>query len=310
VTVRFPSPRAFAQSLKQRSRALPGNAVLLVVEGASDKSALFPFLDDLVVVVPSAGKDMALGAYVIMQTGTGNSKCLFLLDCDGHTNDEFLGRPDLIISEHRDLESDLLYVFDSLERVLPEYLGPRHDSRAEILAESGRILQYVSELTAVLGVVMDAARAQGLRAKVRDARTNTPRRITLTDIDGVEAWVGDRLVPSYDELIHALDARLEWGADVVPHLLAAAREGAGKRCRLHGLAGCLPCRSRRYSNGHDLVVAIAQVLRSTLGRPVTEAEIARAVRMASDRKGLTSWMVATRVSVWEESSGHRIFRRD
>ena len=111
----FPRPGGFVQSLRLRRRALPLSVPLVVVEGPTDRNALFPFLMPTVVVIPANGKNQVLHAFTELETSLRNA-VLFLVDCDGGVDPRFKGHVELVISSNRDTEADLLFELGALER--------------------------------------------------------------------------------------------------------------------------------------------------------------------------------------------------
>jgi hypothetical protein len=302
MSVSYTSPKAFAQSIRQRRRAIQSERVLLVVEGASDKRALFPLLDDGVFVVPANGKEMLLGAYSALQ-GEGLTRCLYLVDCDGSLEAKWRGMPDLIISQNRDMEADLLFQLDAFSGVSREYLAHKFDSVGQLRPVAAQKLEFCAQLTAQVGMVLDAARAKGLPTRVVDGVTNKRRKVELRDVDGFEAWVSKGELPPSPVLLGALGDALGWLDDDKNALDSIVALGGHKLCRAHSTASCAPCQARRFSNGHHLVETLAQVLRSSLGRDVSVASAAEATRMSLDPGRLSAWDVVARIRTWEAASG-------
>lgn len=300
MTLSFPRAAALAQSIRQRLQALPPASPLLVVEGSTDKRALLPFLLPDVVVVPARGKDMLLGAYALLEPDS-LSNCLFVVDCDGETASEWKGRPNLIISENRDIEADLLFELSAFDRLVAEYLGAGLSTPSDVASQAAGLLLQCSELTANLGVLLDSARQRGLRVRVIDGVTGVKRRAAPSDLPSLEAWLSSGHAPNYREVLQDLKGLLAWSDTDLAAVELDARAGEGKSCRAHGRARCIPCRARRYSNGHDLVQAITRALRSRIGE-LEQTEVERAVRMCADKQLADRWIVAQRVRLWEASA--------
>ena len=94
----------------------------MVVEGASDRSALYPFVVPTAWVVPAYGKEQVLCAYDELEAPLRNGT-LFIADCDGGVDARYKGNADLVITTNRDIEADLLFELQALERVALDVLA-------------------------------------------------------------------------------------------------------------------------------------------------------------------------------------------
>lgn len=303
----YPSAAALAASIQLRRRSLPIDNVLLIVEGSTDGRSLLPFLNEKVHLVPSTGKDYLLGAYEALKQDPPIN-CLYLVDCDGQIDSRWLGQPDLIVSEYRDIEVDLLRVLRSFEVVGPEYLWNGQGSVGTARDLAAELCDFALDMAAVFGVIIDSAREAGLKIRIRDPHTGNLRRIRLGDLASFDSWIGSGKVPSQEVMIEAISQFVGWSHTEKVEILESAQVGGRKHCRLHSLTCCRDCVARRFSNGHDTVAVLAALISEKGGvERLPLAAVTHALRIGGRIDRVHSWDVARRATLWAESNGAIVF---
>ncbi|WP_146082806.1 MULTISPECIES: hypothetical protein [unclassified Rathayibacter] len=228
----------------------------------------------------------------------GVNDCLFIVDCDGGTDPIWLGRKGLIISSNRDVDADLLFSVGAFDRVALEFFAHLRDSPEECIATGNNLLDYAKEISSSLGIVLDSARGVGVVTNHFDPVVNSRRRMRLKDLPEFPFWLGHFVPITPLDLVPAISELLEWSTDEVRRVSEVVIAGATKFCRKHGVAKCQTCTPRRFSNGHDLVDVLALGVSQRCGYEVSEAEVARAVRLAASPEAIGSWDVAIRIGRW------------
>jgi hypothetical protein len=300
-TLRFPSPAAFTQSLRMRRNGAPSETKFLVVEGVSDKKSFQPLLDPDFHYVPARGKEMVLAAFDTL-TAEGVTDCLFIVDCDGDTDQAWLGHRGLIVSTNRDIDADLLFDLGAFHRVSLEFLSDFGFTAAQCGEIGNNLLDYARAVTASLGILLDAARDSGANTKFLDHVVGGRRRIRLKDFAESALWVQNFVPVVATDLLPAASSSLGWTAGQEQRILEKIAVGSRKLCRTHQLARCPDCTPRRFSNGHDLVDVLALGLSQRCGYKVTEAEFARATRLATSAGAMDAWEVAIRIRRWQAAA--------
>jgi hypothetical protein len=299
--LRFPSTAAFTQSIRMRRSGAPVDTRFLIVEGVSDKKSFQPLLDRSFHYIPARGKDMVLSAFETL-VKEGVSDCLFIVDCDGGTDKKWLGRPGLIISNNRDIEADLLFDLGAFNRVSLEYLADYGYSAPECEAMGQRLLEYARDFTANMGILLDAARDCGANTKIFDVVRNTRRRIRVGDLPEAASLLENFIPTTAAELLLIAQDALGWSESQRAQILERIVRGSEKRCRAHQMDQCPRCTPRRFSNGHDLVDVLSIGISQRCGYVVTEAEFARAARLATSPDAIEAWDVAIRVRKWQAAA--------
>lgn len=297
------TPAAFLQSLRLRVRALPPSVAVIVVEGASDRSVLLPLADKETLVVVARGKDRLLPAYRGLDP-TLRQRVLFLLDCDGRTPDELKGRVDLVLSQNRDLEADLIFELDTVHRVVLELLAPRIETRGEAGVIAERLVSVARRAGTALGIVLDVANSEGLRTRVRDSHTRRARKIRPSDVPTLVSSLQPDHAWSIRDVVVDVGHLLGWDelqVETVQRSVHTYWEVTA--CRHSTTRGCERCSARRFCNGHHLVDALSQALRLVLGLQTDVETLDKLVRMAATAASHDNWDVPTRIRHWEAHAG-------
>jgi len=295
------SPAAFSQNLRRMRYGWPADQPLLVVEGVTDRRALTPVLVPGVKVIPSNGKEHLKHAYQELVT-SGVTGIYYIMDCDNGDADEFMGLEDLAVTQHRDIEADLLFSLNAFERVADEFLSEFHPDRRSLHNVADRVLEVAAANACTLGRLKDAAREAGLVLKVRDARTGRKRALRPADIASAIPFSD---VEDQDAVAREMAVVLAWGEEEVQDLLSRAEHL--DVCE-HGSPMCYGCAVRAVCNGHDVVQALALAISAQTNLDVTSEELERALRIGMDRSAVEEWHVGARARRWESTSGMRLLR--
>jgi hypothetical protein len=187
----------------------------------------------------------------------------------------------------------------AFHRVSLEYLSDFGLTATECGEIGNNLLSYAREITASFGILLDAARDEKANTNFLDTTMNTRRRIRLQDLPELDLWVG-HFVPVFAvDLLPVAAIVLGWSSSQVAGILKRVQSGSEKLCRIHQIQRCDKCTPRRYSNGHDLVDVLALGLSQRCGYKVTEAEFARATRLATSADAMSAWDVAVRIRRWQ-----------
>jgi len=300
----YTSPAAFAQALRLRLAATGEDIPFVLVEGISDRRAFGRILDGRARIVPARGKEMLLLSREHLDADE-LGRCTIVIDCDGQVEPGWLDGI-VIVSGARDLEADLVIELGVIASVVQEFLSPRYESSVEVAVRATRIREYVLAFSAQIGIVLDAARALGMRTRVVDAVSGQKRRFRIFDVPPLAYRATHESMPTVEEITEEAGFVLGWDAAHRAALLAATSSGGMKMCRLHAAPRCQSCVERRFSNGHDIVDALSALLSREVRFDVTPAEIARAMRLSVNLDSSSRWSVAQRLRRRQELTGLRL----
>jgi hypothetical protein len=306
--IAYPRPEAFVQSIRLRRRGLPPTTAILVVEGITDKRALFPFLAPDVVVVPADGKDKLIRTFEELEAEL-RPGVLFLLDCDGGIEQRLKGHLDLIITTNRDLEADLMFELRALERVAYEHLSSFVEAPGDLEPVVSRLLADASVLTAMIGIVQGAAVRLGFSMRVIDARTGDRRRLRLTDLQPVRSWLNDVASLELRDVANVVGQVVGWPRADKDAVSIAAEEVGIINCARHDEVRCFGCWKMSHCNGHLLTQATALAFDVYHRVRVDVKDLDRALRIAADTTLIPEWDVARRIRRWEQAQKCNILLR-
>lgn len=305
--VRYSGPRSYAQAIRQRYSALAPTEVLVAVEGATDKRALMPIFRPEVKFVPAGGRDMLLGAYSELAS-EGLDRCLFIADCDNSFPPSLKGLQNLVITEHRDIESDALFCLRGFDRIAIEYLASPTLELEEVELQRDEILLTAVSFSSLLATVKDEARQRGMVVRWPDPVTGRRTRLSFEHLPTVGTWINSQQLPTPTDLAIEVGRALGWSPSDAHAVGRASESSWSAVCAPHATAECGDCRLHRHSNGHDLVSALAIDLSGRLTTSVTPADLDRDIRMATDRTLTHTWHVGRRIRAWESSLDLSILR--
>lgn len=296
------TPQAFAQSIRQRLDALPDTIPIAVVEGRSDKQMLMRSLHPDTRVVPARGKDVVLRSKAFLEKAE-LARLAFIVDCDGTTDGTILRDGSVIVTELRDLDADLLIGFGTLRAVAWDFFAATLQSGDEVELRTTELIEFVSGVSARLGVLLHAGRAESLPVRIYDPILQRKRRITIADLSGAAAWIEKESIPSYEDLSVALASRLGWTPSQRRLVIKTAGEGGTKKCRGHGQPSCVPCLVRRFSNGHDMVDIASKRLDQISGYSVDQKTLEISFRTARLSRDPSQWIVIEKLKRRESVMG-------
>lgn len=276
-----------------RLRKLGGLRPILVLEGSSDKSALMKWLAPSVYVVPASGKEqVALARKHLSQSEL--RLCTMLVDCDGLVDPSWLGDKGLIVSDHRDLEADLVDKFPSVEALVYEHLWHLGSTREELAEIATTVRAFAVTLSAHLGVVRDAARACGLSTRIEAVDSGDRRQLRVTDLPRAQLLAAWPSAPSIEKVLGLVGVRVHWNESEMALVVAREAASASKRCRAHRAMRCAHCTPRRFANGHDIVDSLEVGMGALSGDAPPSDVIARELRLSAVAP-TGSWVVLDRL---------------
>jgi len=231
---------------------------------------------------------------------------LFIADCDGGVDARYKGNADLVITTNRDIEADLLFELQALERVALDVLAAHGPNPRSVQRMGAAALELASRLAVSLGLLQTTAITLGLPTRVIDAGSGGRRRFRLADVAGIDARLAGGVAPSVAELASEVGPLVGWTPAQKARIVGSARGVGQTRCTEHRTQHCLICLRRTQCNGHHLVDAISIVLSARHGARIGSVELNRALRVAADRSQLGSWGVVRRARAWEAGSGMKV----
>jgi hypothetical protein len=170
------------------------------------------------------------------------------------------------------------------------------------------VVVRAATLSSLAGIARVEAVRIGARVRIREEGLRRSRGVKLADLPHVETWGARPDFTSHHELVEDLAEALDWDVQQCGEVEAAIGAVVNGGCTIHGTSRCLACLRRRYSRGHYLVEAVALVITHGFGIEIEEAEMDRAVRMASDKSLVPAWAVGARISRWEGQRGLAVLR--
>jgi hypothetical protein len=279
----FRSGEEVLQTARLQTDPLEDSAGGLIVEGAGDRKLWAPLCHLPKQVIIAGGKSLVCEAHGAMRLGD-TGRFVFVVDCDGDVERGVLeGRPDLVITEHADVEGDLL-ALGALELVV-EQLVPAVASGDK---NAANVADAVSAKTVALaepvGRVRRAARA---------------RSIPLASL---KAWEVD-----YMAIAGASVSTVEAEA-----LKQVARAAGLSQYQIRKIAEGLPetPSGLNVCNGHDLVEAVQAVLVADYklaGASVRSVDSLMRMTML-DRGRREAWSVVKRLHGWEAHHGRKLLK--
>lgn len=300
------SPSQFVQSVRQRRRVLKPEESIVIVEGIHDRRCLLPFLTDSTVVLVANSKEVVIWTYENLETDLRDG-VLFIMDCDGHVQDHLKGRTDLVITTNRDIEADLLFELNAMNRLASELIEAEVAMAArEVAAEA---LAVACKMSGMHGAVLHAAKSVGAPIRINDRSTRQSRPIRVSDLDECDGWASDTSLLTGHSIVVSIGGKLSWDGAQLVAIEGALRSSSAKRCRSHASAECEPCFHRSFCDGHALVDSLAVVLRARCGARISAAELDRLMRVSSDASQLSGWEVANRIRQWEAFGGRSVLSR-
>jgi hypothetical protein len=281
----FRSGEEVLQTARLQVDALGGNRGGLILEGADDRKLFSPLCFVSSQLVIAGGKSLVLEAHSSMRA-EDVGRFAFLVDCDGDVAEHGLrGRHDLIITEHHDVENDLLAI-GALEPVVAQLVPAVVSGDAEAADVAEAVAANARILAAPVGGVRCAARTRGIPlASLRQQ-----------DMD----YLAIGTCPGADRRETALQ-QVSRAADLTPHQSRRIREKLGSVPADHDAC-----------NGHDLVEAVRTVLirdhRIAGGKAAVRSVDALLRLTMLDPARREAWSVVVRIRRWEARHARELLK--
>jgi len=281
----------------------PAGTPVIVVEGPDDCRTLAGLVDSSVKLYSAGGKSAVIGARRAQLVS--HLEYLFIVDCDGEDNSELLGHDDVIVTERRDLESDLMFGLEGLRAAVFSLLG-NVQQPSQIWGTYSALLDLAEVYSSKFTLAKNAAREQGIRVRTIDPQTNLRRKLRLDDLPGLISRIGQGVRPRDKDIVIAISRTLGWSRREQRLVLLRLAEYSAELCTRHSLTKCHQCLQSSHCNGHDMQTVMAIRLSDIIGRAVTAQELAEMVRQGVDKRRLLSWDVAQRIRLFEAKIGQSI----
>lgn len=157
----FRSGEEVLQAARLQVDALGGMHGGLIVEGSDDRKLFSSLCFVSSQIVIAGGKSLVLEAHAALRPGDVG-RFVFVVDCDGDVGAGGLrGRPDLIITEHSDIESDLI-ALGALEAVVGQLVPAVASGDIDAADVAELVYGAATELAAPVGCVRRAARRRSI----------------------------------------------------------------------------------------------------------------------------------------------------
>jgi len=268
-----------SDALLRRDRFGP-NFGILVVEGSDDKRVFADRTHRRQQVIVADGKWLLLAAHAAALADDLSDFIVFLADCDYDVTMALLKPgPGLIITEHADLEADLL-ACGGWERIVGQLVPSTLDDDDRFNEAVASVMTRTVGLADILGRYRRVAREFRFEADT-DIRHVRYRRSNSDEIDNA------RLLRS---------------------LWQSSRECALSLLEFEERISAI---SSDYDNcnGHDLVKAFLHVLREDFGvRDITADNLEVLLRHGVSRDNFEEWSVTRRIRNWELATKASILR--
>jgi hypothetical protein len=272
----FRSGEEVLQTARLQVDALGGHRGRLIVEGAEDRKLFSPLCFASSQLVIAGGKSLVLEAHCSMRE-EDVGRFAFLVDCDGDVGDRGLkGRHDLIITEHHDVENDLL-ALGALEPVVAQLVPAVASGVAETDDVSETVAAHARILAAPVGCVRRAARTRAISL-------GSLRQQDMDYFAIGTCTAADRRETALQQVSRA--------ADLTAHQARRIRDELASVPADHDVC-----------NGHDLVEAVRAVLirdyRIAGGKAAVRSVDAMLRMTMLDPGRREAWSVVARIRRWE-----------
>jgi hypothetical protein len=282
----FKSGEEVLQYARLQIAPLGDSASVLVVEGSDDRKLFSLLCVSPAQVIVAGGKDLVLAAHGALRSEDVD-RLVFLVDCDGDVGRGTLrGSMNLIITEHADVEGDLI-ALGALESVVMQLVPAVASGERDAASVAATVQASVCRLAEPVGRVRRAARLASIPLKT----------VRQQDMEYTEIGKKTREDLALAEALRQV-AR---AAGLSPYQTKRIAERLGQTPR--GFDVC---------NGHDLVEAVREVLVSEYTVPGGRAAVRSAdvpLRMAmQDAARREVWSVIARLRRWEAHSGSELLK--
>ncbi|MFE5836683.1 hypothetical protein [Arthrobacter sp. NPDC056493] len=300
------------QKIRMVLQTLPPDHAVIVAESHADTSALSGILADAVHLQKGMGKANCVGAWNYL-TEDEKRRALFLVDCDGEDNSHLLGDKGLIVSEHRDLESDLFLRLRGFEELLVRKLAEQDGSLSSFRASARNCHAFVLELATIVGMIRDLANRRTLPTRIRDEQNGKRRKFGVRDLKNLNSYCRTLEAASFDVVLVEFQMLMGWSEEQTTWIRRDSKNNASKSCRRHDLADCTYCKGRRFANGHELVDLGARVLALRHHQPEQHdnpnfQEFESLLRATVAGGSSAGWPTVDRMRRFEDWSGFSVLR--
>lgn len=273
------------QTARLQVDALGGSHGGLILEGPDDRKVFSPMCFVSSQLVIAGGKSLVLEAHNAMRA-EDVGRFAFLVDCDGDVADHGLrGRHDLIITEHHDVETDLVSL-GALEPVVAQLVPAVASGEAEATDVAQAVAADARILAAPVGCVRRAARARAI--PLTSLRQQDMDYFAIGTSDAT-----DRCEVAVQQVMRA--------AQLTSNQARRIRDELGSTRADHDVC-----------NGHDLLEAVRTVLirdHRIAGGKAAVRSIDALLRMTMLEPGRReSWSVIARLRRWEARHGRELLK--
>lgn len=281
----FRSGEEVLQTARLQVDALGVDRGGLILEGADDRKLFSPLCFVSSQLVTAGGKSLVLEAHSAMRK-EDVGRFAFLVNCDGDVGDRGLkGRHDLIITEHQDVENDLL-ALAALEPVVGQLVPAVASGAADAADVAETVAANARILAEPVGCVRRAARV--LAISLASLRQQDVDYFAIGTCDAAQ-----RRETALQQVSHA--------ADLTPYQSRRIREELGSVPGDHEVC-----------NGHDLVEAVRTVLirdHRIAGGKAAVRSVNALLRMTMlDPARREAWTVVARLRRWEARHGRKLLK--
>ncbi|MFJ5694763.1 hypothetical protein ACIP9X_13015 [Arthrobacter sp. NPDC093125] len=309
--LQFNGPQ-LGQKIRMVLQTLPSDHAVLVAESNADTSALSGILSDAVHVQKGMGKINCVGAHRYL-TDEERRRALFLVDCDGEDNQELLSKDALILSENRDLESDMFFRMRSFEELLVRHFAQQDGSLSNFRSAARECHDFVLETATRVGLIRDIANRLGLQTRLDDILTGKRRKVGVRDLKDIDIYCSSLQAPTFGTILAEFRDLLGWTSVEMIKVRNSSENNSAKKCRMHNESDCLACKGRRFANGHELVDLGARVL--AFKRHGSEGlqtpgfrEFEHLLRASVTSEACADWPTVARIRRFESWGGFSILR--
>lgn len=275
----YPSANSLLQDAKLRLDKFGSDFGVLVVEGPDDKRLLHTHVHRREQIVIAGGRRLLMSAHGLT-CERGDTRIVFLTDCDYETTLGTL-KPELnlIVTEHADIESDLL-AEDGFERMVLELVAEAIDSEEKYNSIVNAVRERSIAIAEIIGRARYVAKTDGFPLNLDELRHRKFRKANTSEIDQSQLI---RVIAQRSDACPLQPDALEKRVDAIP-------------------AGYNNC------NGHDMIAALSHVLKDDFGvEHQTPESLAKLLRVSSSNS-FGNLRIAKYIRKWEKSTGRSILR--
>lgn len=303
------SPAQIAAGLRLRLEEFADDrsiSSVIVVESGADSAILGQFFADSVRFVPTLGKGNVLGVRRILGGDPLAKRVVYLVDCDNQSTPGLLGQNDIVVSVNYDLESDLIWLLEAIDKYATTIMMHEFESVGDARQYAKTLANKAGEVAAFFGQVIASARKLNLTIRVTDPKNGRSRRVRIHDLPSFSRWVESTVEET--EIQAELSAKLGWSDAESIAILEHMTTRSQKRCKLHQTPACKRCAIRSYASGHEQFSWMLEALKNRADGKLSPPAIDLVLRGASNQDRVASWAVHERLGRWQGASGFELLR--